>query len=359
MQAEQKTRVQTAHAVTNNAANGAANRQQELDEKSRAGQNSHQVLHNVERYALLGLTAVLVLFFWSWGKTGSVFMTGANWRVLLSNQAVVGLVALAALVPLVCNQFDVSVGAIMGVCCWAMAHGLERHWAIWAAILLALAIGAALGAINGILVAYVGMSSFVSTLATWTILTGLISLVSNNRIITQGIPASLTNFGSQNFLGVPRIVWVLVIVALVLWYALTNTVLGRFLYGIGANARAARLVGIRVERLVFLSFVASGTLAAVAAVVLLANSGTADPGVGPGYTLPALTACFLGATAIKPGTFNVWGTVVGLLLVGVSVNGLVLAGAAGWVEPVFNGSALMIALLISTLLAKRRGEVRA
>jgi ribose transport system permease protein len=128
------------------------------------------------------------------------------------------------------------------------------------------------------------------------------------------------------------------------------------MYGIGANARAAVLVGIRVERMVFWTFVASGALSGVAAIVLLANTGTADPGIGPGYTLPALTACFLGATAIRPGTFNVLGTVVGLLLVGVSVNGLVLAGAAGWVNPVFNGSALLLALLTATLLAKRRGE---
>jgi len=191
------------------------------------------------------------------------------------------------------------------------------------------------------------------------VLGGLVALVADNEIIQgSSIPSFLTDFGSDDILGIPKMVWLVGLVAILLWTVLSRTVVGRYLYAIGANSRAAILVGLRVNRLVFVSFVMSGALSGVAGMVLLARTGSADPGVGPGYTIPALTACFLGATAIRPGLFNVWGTVIGLLLVGVSVNGLVLAGAAGWVEPVFNGSALFIAAIVSTLLARRRGERR-
>lgn len=313
----------------------------------------------VERYALLVLTLALFALFAAWSKTGGVFLTSANLKVLLANQAVVALLALAALVPLVANQFDVSVGAIMGACYWIAADAMQAGWSLLAALCLALALGAAIGCINGLVVAHVGANSFVSTLAMWTVIIGVIELVAGNEIITGAIPSGLTDFGSQAFLGVPQIFWVVGLVAITLWYALNRTVAGRYLHIIGSNAQAARLVGLRVESLVFGSFVLSGVLAAVAGIVLLARTGSADPAIGPGYTIPALTACFLGATAIRPGFFNVWGTIVGILLIGISVNGLVLAGAAGWIEPVFNGTALFVALLISTVIAKRRGEIRA
>lgn len=316
------------------------------------------ILSIVERFALLALAMALFVFFATWAETTGVFATSANLRVLLANEAVVALLALAALVPLVVNEFDVSVGAVMGACYWLAANAMEAGWSLAAAICLALVIGATIGSINGFVVAYIGANSFVSTLAMWTVLSGLIQLIANNKIITAPIPDSLTDFGAGTFLGIPSVVWLVAVVALVLWYVLDRTVGGRYLHIVGANSHAARLVGVRVERLVFVSFVGAGILSAVAGMILLARTGSADPTLGPGYTIPALTACFLGATAIKPGFFNVWGTLVGILLIGVSVNGLVLAGAAGWVEPVFNGSALFIALLLSTIIAKKRGEVR-
>jgi ribose transport system permease protein len=117
---------------------------------------------------------------------------------------------------------------------------------------------------------------------------------------------------------------------------------------------AARLVGLNVDRYVWSSFVVSGGLAGVAGILLLARSGIANPQAGPGFTLAALSAAFLGATAIRPGTFNVAGTLMGVLFVAVSVNGLVLSGAADWVEPTFNGAALLGAVALSAAIARRR-----
>jgi ribose transport system permease protein len=138
------------------------------------------------------------------------------------------------------------------------------------------------------------------------------------------------------------------------WYVLAQTPYGRCLYAIGSNPRAARLVGIPVRRYVLLAFAAAGALAGLAGVLQTARTGgaTADPGTS--LLFPALAAAFLGATAIRPGQFNVVGTVIGVLFVAVSVSGLTLAGASDWVNPVFNGAALLVAVVLSSLLGRQR-----
>jgi ribose transport system permease protein len=165
----------------------------------------------------------------------------------------------------------------------------------------------------------------------------------------------MVDFGTLNWLGVPRPVWLLVVVALLVAYLLRYTVYGRHLLSIGSNPRSARLVGIRVQLVVLLSFVVAGALAAVAGELELGRTGSGDPQIGPGFTLSALAAAFLGSTTIRPGQFNVPGTIVGVFFVAVSVNGLTLAGAADWVDPLFNGTAVVVAVAVSTVLAHRRG----
>jgi ribose transport system permease protein len=224
------------------------------------------------------------------------------------------------------------------------------------AVGVGVAMGAAVGAVNGYVVAYLRTSSFVITLGTATLVGGLVSLYSKDQVIL-GIPQSMVDFGTLNWLGVPRVVWLLAVVALAIAYLLRHTVYGRQLLSVGANPSSARLVGIRVPLVVMLSFVAAGALAGVAGVVELARTGSGNPQVGPGYTLAALAAAFLGSTTIRPGRFNVPGTIVGVFFVAVSVNGLTLAGAADWVDPVFNGAAVVIAVAVSTVLAHRRGTV--
>jgi ribose transport system permease protein len=166
------------------------------------------------------------------------------------------------------------------------------------------------------------------------------------------------NFGTLNWLGIPRVVWLLAAVALGIGYVLRHTVFGRQLLSVGANPRSARLVGISVPLVVLMSFVLAGALAGIAGTVELARTGSGNPQVGSGYTLSALAAAFLGSTTIRPGRFNVPGTLVGVVFVAFSVNGLTLAGAADWVDPVFTGTALAVAVTLSTVLGRRRGAQR-
>jgi ribose transport system permease protein len=147
---------------------------------------------------------------------------------------------------------------------------------------------------------------------------------------------------------------VLVGVALVAWYVLEHTPPGRNLYAVGVSPRAAELVGIPVPRYTFVSFVAAGFFAGIGGVLMVAVNGGANPLIGPDLMLPAIAAVFLGATAIKPGRYNVAGTFVAVYFVAVSVNGLTLLGADTWVSDLFNGAALLIAVSIAVWSGKRR-----
>lgn len=316
---------------------------------------SSSLLPFLEKYALLVLFALLCLFFSVYGPTAETFTSPANIRNILGNEAVIAVAALASIVPLTCGQFDLSVGSVIGLSAIATGSAAATHgWPVPVAIVIGVLAGALVGVVNGWLVAYRGVNALIATLGTSTLLAGLISLYTKDIIISTGIPESLTDLGSGSLLGVPRTLYALVLVALVTYYVLGHTPYGRYLASVGASPTSARLVGLRVDRLVLSSFVVSGALSGVAGVLLLARAGTANPQVGPGFTLAALSAAFLGATAIRPGRFNVPGTLLGVLFVAVSVNGLVLAGAADWVQPTFNGTALLVAVVLATAIARRR-----
>lgn len=308
-----------------------------------------------ERYALPLLLIALFIFFSVLPSTATTFSTAANLRNVAANESVIALASLAAIAPLIAGQFDVSVGAVVGMsqiaAAGAMAHGLP----LFEALTLALVLCAAVGAVNGWLVAYLGANSFITTLASGTLLGGLVSLYSHDQPILQGISPSLISFGQHDLLGVPQVVWLVAAVAVLLGYGLGWTVPGRQLASVGSNPRAAALVGMPVRRIVWSSFVASSLLAGLAGIVQVARTGTGNPAIGSSYTLAALSAAFLGATAVWPGRFNVAGTLIGVAFVAVSVNGLTLAGVADWVDPVFNGAALALAVAASRVFRRQRG----
>jgi ribose transport system permease protein len=329
--------------------------QSETEVVGPSGTRSAKLMPLLERYALLVLFVLLCLFFSVYGPTSETFPSGANLRNILGNEAVIAVTALASIIPLTCGQFDLSVGAVVGLSSIVTASASAQHGLpVPVAIPLGILAGCVVGLLNGVLVARIGVNPLIATLGSATLVAGLISLYTSNQVISIGIPESITALGSGTWLGLPRTLFSLVVVAALVHYLLAHTPYGRHLTSVGVSPGSARLVGLRVDRYVLSSFVLSGGLAGVAGVLLLARAGTANPQVGPGFTLAALSAAFLGATAIRPGTFNVLGTLLGVLFVAVSVNGLVLAGAADWVEPTFNGTALIVAVALSTAIARRR-----
>jgi ribose transport system permease protein len=316
-------------------------------------------LLNLERFALPGIFILVLLFFGLWDKTGSTFSRLANFQEVGSSQAYLGILALASIVPLVCGEFDFSVGPIAGVSQVATAATMSRfHAPLSVAILVGIAFGAFIGLNNGNVIARIGVNSLIVTLGTSGILLGLVNWYTNGQSISLGISPSLISFGSTNWLGIPKVCFLLLAVALLVYYLLQHTPFGRYLTSVGSNRQAARLVGLRVERLTLMAFVLSGALAGLAGVLLVARTGSANPQIGTlPDTLQALAAVFLGATCIRPGRFNVLGAMIAIYFIAFSVTGLQIAGVATWINDVFNGAALFIAVVLSTAIGRRRTGV--
>ncbi|PPJ35712.1 ABC transporter permease [Nocardia nova] len=307
-----------------------------------------------ERFGLvLFLLSVIALFSIMHPDT---FATEANWRVIVSSQAVTLVVALALMIPLLSNNFDLSVGSVAGMSAMLAAGVMARnHWSLLVACFVVLVLGMTIGLFNGLLVTKLGLNGLIATLGTSTILDGALSWYSKNLSISYGISDGLVEFGTKTIAGLPWLAAVAVIIAALVAYVVTQTPVGRKLVAIGSSSPAARLVGIRVDAIVLGSYVISGILGAGAGILLLAQQGSASPGAnGISFLLPALAAVFLGASTWRPGQFNVMGTILGLLLVAITVSGFTLSGAASWVNSVCYGAALIVAVGASAWFRRRR-----
>lgn len=311
-----------------------------------------------ERYALVILVVLLFAVFALLPASGAVFTSPQNLRALISNQGVPLLIAVAAVFPLAAGYFDFSVGAVAATSSVVTAAALSHFAApLPVAVLLGVLVGSVIGTLLGLLIAYAGVNPFISTLGVATLLGGAIFAYTGGLRISAGIPTELTDIGSRDFLGVPRVVLVAGAVALVAWWILSQTVFGRRLYAVGSNARATHLLGVDVRRTQLLAFVASGTIAGIGGVLLLARNGGATSDNGMMMLFPALTAVLLSTIVIELGRPSVPGVVVAILFIAITVSGLTLVGTPPWVNQVFNGAALLLAVAFARL-AGRRGVPR-
>jgi ribose transport system permease protein len=175
-----------------------------------------------------------------------------------------------------------------------------------------------------------------------------------NSLSTGGISPILVNAAHTNLLGLPLAFFYGLVVTALLWYVFSFTPLGRYLYFVGAGRNVARLSGIPVDAVRAGSFMAGSFLSALAGVLLAGWISASDPNVGPGYLLPAFAAAFLGSSVLEPGRFNPWGTFIAVYFLVTGVVGLELLGLAGWIEQVFYGASLILAVAISRFATRRR-----
>ncbi len=283
----------------------------------------------------------------------STFPTFINGRSLITDEAIPLILALAAVIPLAAGEFDLSLGATLGFSAITTISLSNAGLPTPLVIVLALILGAVIGAVNALLVVGIGVNAFIATLASATVLAGLNLLVTNNSLLVLD-SAGLAEITTTRVAGFQIVLIYAIVLAFALYYVMEHTPFGRYLRATGMGRDAARLSGVRTGRYLATSFVLAGVLAALAGVLFASRGGTAPPSLGPEFLLPAYAAAFLGATTIRPGYFNVWGTVIGVLLLAVGSNGLTLMGAQTWVTNVFNGFALMVAVSASVLVGRRR-----
>lgn len=307
-------------------------------------------------YGLPLLTLFLILLFSA--LLPETFPTMLNVRSILGDRAVIALLSLAAMVPMMAGRIDLTIG--YGIVLWhllAISLQVTYGWPWFLAVMATLACGMLAGFINGVLVEIAEIDSFIATLGTGTILYALAMWYTGGRQIMGRLPHAFLTINATFVLGLPIGALYVLVIALVLWLVAERTTTGRFLYAIGANPKAAALNGIRVRRHVIGVFVASGLLSAFAGVLLASRLRIGQASVGLEYLLPALVGAFLGSTTIRPGRVNVWGTLVGVLILAVGISGIQQFGAAFFVEPLFNGVTLVVAIGIAGYAQRRRSAL--
>lgn len=308
---------------------------------------------NIGVVYLYGLIWVLFLLW-----IPDTWITWLTHRSVLNANAILVVVAIGLLVPLSAGVFDLSIAGMISASAVTVSWGLvEAGWSVPVAILAALAAGFVVGNVNGFLVVKIKIDSFIATLAMSSALTAFAVWRSDNRSIL-GFPDSFKSLATEFAFGLNKTVIVALVLAFALWFMFEHTAIGRYLFATGGAREAARLAGVQTDRYVWGSLVASAMFAALGGVLLAAQFGSTQAQSGSPYLLPAFAAAFLGSTQFKQ-RFNVWGTVLAVVVLQSGVKGLQLAGVGStWIESLFFAVALIVAVGFSSYRKRVHGGER-
>lgn len=307
------------------------------------------------RYGLVIILVVLAVLF---SLTAPEFFSILTVQAILSTQTIIAILALAAMLPMIVGKIDLNVG--FGIILWhiiAVSLQINNHVSWPVACLVVIVLAAVFGLLNGILVAVADIDSFVATLGSGTVIYALALWYTGGQQIIGDLPATYTNLNNFLLFGLPLPTYYIIVLALVLWFLTEHTTLGRKMYAVGANPNAAELNGIPTTKYIIGAFIASSTLTGFAGIILGAKLGIGAASIGQEFLLPALVGAFLGSTTIKPGRVNVRGTIVAVLVLGVGIAGLQHFGSAFFIESLFNGGTLLIALVLAGYAQRKKSSL--
>ncbi len=308
------------------------------------------------RFSGLYLWAVIIIVFGIW--TPNLFLASATVHSIASSQSIVAMLAIAALISMSVGAFDVSIGAVANLAT-IIAVSLQSmyHWGMWSAIGVALASSAAVGFVNGFMIVKLKISPIVATLGMGSILLAVQTIVSKAGQPFPPLDPVWPHLTQRKIGGFQIVFLYLVILAVVVWYVMEHTPAGRYIYAVGGNADAARLSGVKVSRWTWASLVVSSTICGFAGVAYGSLSG---PSLTYGGTmlLPAFAAVFLGSTQIKPGRFNLWGTMLAVFVLATGVQGLQFVTGVQWLNDMFSGAALILAVAFAGWRQRRAATAR-
>lgn len=281
------------------------------------------------------------------------FFSFANGQSILMQAAELGLIAIPAAFLIMSGTIDLSVGSIASAAGVMGGLTMASTGSALLGFAAAIATGIVAGALNGLLISYLGLNSFVVTLGALSVWGGFALMMSGGRTIPRSdLPETFRAIGTMKIGPVPIQIVLLVIVVALGWYVLNHTKFGKEIKAIGGNQRAARLMGVRVERSRFLLFVASGAFAALAGMMLSAKVQSANPNIGSGLELEALTVVLLGGVAFEGGVGRISGVVAGLLFFRVLRAGLVFMQASPFLQTILVGATLIVAVALDSSIQK-------
>jgi ribose transport system permease protein len=308
-----------------------------------------------ESFALLGATIALGALFGV--LVPGIFLSWNNISTMLGSQAVLVVLGLALIIPLTAGDFDLSIAGNLTLSAMLLAVlNAQMHWPLLAAIAVAMASGVVVGVVNAAFILYFRIPSLIVTLGTSTFISGLVLWISDSNTIS-GIDNNLVDWVVvRRLLGIPLAFYYALGLCVAIWYFLGYTTGGRRLLFVGRGREVARLSGIRVERVRFLCLIASALISSASGLLYAGTIGAADPISGQTFLLPAFAAAFLGATSITPGRFNAWGTLIAVYFLVIGITGLTMLGIQTFVQNLFYGGALVLAVALSQLVRKREPQ---
>lgn len=315
----------------------------------------------LEGRAFFALIAIIVTF----AILSPVYLSVNNFLIMSSHVAIFGLLGLGMLIVILTGGIDLSVGstlALAGVCAGFMMKGIEiealgviLYPPVWVVAILTCGVGALVGLVNGVLIAWLKVPAFVATLGLLYVARGVALLLTNGLTI-NGLSGdeALGNTGFEwlgfyRLGGIPIGVIVMAVVAVVAALMLGRSALGRWIYATGGNARAAELSGVPVKRTTVLVYVISGVCAAIAGLVLSSQLTSAGPTAGQTYELTAIAAVVVGGASLMGGRGTVGGTLLGAFVIGFLSDGLVIIGVSSYWQTVFTGAVIVLAVLLNSI----------
>ncbi|ARC38232.1 ABC transporter permease [Paracoccus yeei] len=311
----------------------------------------HQLRAALHQYGgiLVSLVVLCVIF----SVMNERFMTIANLTNILQQVAVVAIAAFGMTWVILLGEIDLSIGSIIAVAGMAGAQALALGWGFVPALLFTLLAGAVMGLINGVLTAKLMLPSFIVTVATMGIYRGFVSLPTN------GAPAMImdpawTAIGSNAWLGLPIIIWIVLALFLFNHILLSRTTFGRRTYLTGGNREAAVYSGIKVDRLKITIFTLSGVMAAISGILLSSRLYSAQTNAGMSYELDAIAAAVLGGTSLAGGVGTMVGTLIGALIIGVMNNGMNMLSVPYFYQLIVKGLVILIAVWLDVRAKQRR-----
>ena len=297
---------------------------------------------------LLGLALIVIVL----SVTTDNFLTVSNIFNVLRQISINALIAFGMTFVILTGGIDLSVGSILALSSAITAGLMTSGMDTTLAVLIGLLAGAAMGAINGVIVAKGKVAPFIATLATMTIFRGLTLVYTEGRPIT-GLNEDFGMLGKGFFLEIPMpVIWMLISFA-ILYFLLRHTTFGRHVYALGSNEEATRLSGISTSRVKVMVYSISGLFAALSGIILTSRLNSAQPTAGTSYELDAIAAVVLGGTSLSGGNGWIVGTLIGAMIIGVLDNGLNLLNVSSFYQSVVKGAVILLAVLIDRSKAKK------
>ena len=299
---------------------------------------------------------ILLLLFILLAVFAPGFIRGSNLLGILRNMAIVGVIAFGMTMVIISGEIDLSVGSSIAFYCVLLATftgtfekaGIPRESGVLISIAITLIISIGVGVLNGLIRTKFGVPSFIITLAMLNVLYGLSAIISNGFPITT-FPSWYNNIGAGQLFGIPLPALWLAIVFIVVFIVMNYTRFGREVYAVGGNQESARLSGINVNKVKVLTLTAVQFLAALASIIMSSQVMAGSSTFGKGYEMDVISSVIIGGASLNGGIRKVWGTFIGIIFLGILINGMTLLRFDDYVKYVVRGALILVAVLINTI----------